>query len=72
MCQCMGEVSRQIRHCGFKCRERGMEYFACLQQVLNLGSHKQLTLCFATGNFANPEKKIECACSKTTMSYEFL
>lgn len=30
LCQCMCEVSRQIRHCGFKCRDTGMECFACL------------------------------------------
>lgn len=29
-CQCMCKVSRQIKHWGFKCRDTGMEYFACL------------------------------------------
>lgn len=37
-----------------------------------MGSHNKLTFCFATGNFANPEKKIEYASSKTTISCEFL
>lgn len=47
-----------------------MEHFACLIRFWTW-DHIKID-CLATGNFANPEKKIECASSKTTISYEFL